>query len=346
MSLCLSDAELSALRGLPYFVRCLYVLAIRPYMDFRTGLVGLGPRISYRALAEALYVEPHQGQNDAGPPHTSRLKRAVTRLETTGLVINRSIVTPTAKQLIFFLPLAATDTSARKKPGPNPNHSPGPQPEPDARYTSYLNSSHYFNFREKPGPQPEPVKTENPVSPPISDRSLSECVTPLPPAPCRAVPEETVTTEAERFDEFWNAWPSGYRIGRKPCQARWSRLRLDPLADSIIADVQRRQRDDRGWLNGYIPNPLTYLTQARWNDDIRPVKNPARGPKPFDTFPAARPGSIKSHEDATRGHDSQVVESRGGDVMERQLAALRNYRQQRHSQRERTGNTGHDDAGG
>ena len=65
---CLSDAELSALRGLPYFVRCLYVLAIRPYMDFRTGVVGLGPRISYRALAEALYVEPHQGEIDAGPP--------------------------------------------------------------------------------------------------------------------------------------------------------------------------------------------------------------------------------------------------------------------------------------
>ena len=346
MSLCLSDAELSALRGLPYFVRCLYVLAIRPYMNFHTGMVGLGPRISYRALAEALYVEPHQGEIDAGPPHTSRLKRAVVRLENTGLVINRSVVTPTDKQLIFFLPLAATDASARKKPGPNPDHSAGLQPEPEDQAIIHFNSSHYVELREKPGPQPEPVKTKNPVSPPISDNYQSEYVTPLPPAAGRSVHEETATTGAERFDEFWNAWPSGYRIGRKPCQAKWRRLRLDPLADSIIADVQRRQREDRGWLNGYIPNPLTYLTQARWNDDIRPVKNSARGPKLFDTFPDTRPGSMKSHEYASRGYDSQVVESRGGDVMERQLEALRRYREQRHGQRERTDSIDPGDPGG
>jgi len=117
-------------------------------MDFRTGMVGLGPRISYRALAEALYVEPHQGQTDAGPPHTSRLKRAVARLETTGLVINRSIVTPTAKQLIFFLPWPLRIRLPEKNPDQIRTNSPGPQPEPEARYITHLNSSHYFDFRD------------------------------------------------------------------------------------------------------------------------------------------------------------------------------------------------------
>jgi hypothetical protein len=97
----LSVAEQGKLRGLPYFVRCLYILAIRPYMDMVTGVVGLRSQISYGSLAADMHVEPHQGEQDSGTPTTSRIKRAVQRLIKAGLLENRSVSTPPISGLFF-----------------------------------------------------------------------------------------------------------------------------------------------------------------------------------------------------------------------------------------------------
>jgi hypothetical protein len=32
--------------------------------------------------------------------------------------------------------------------------------------------------------------------------------------------------------------------------------------------VRERQRRDQRWLDGYIPNPTTYLNQERWEDEF------------------------------------------------------------------------------
>lgn len=73
-----------------------------------------------------------------------------------------------------------------------------------------------------------------------------------------------------RFAEFWTAYPS--KVARKTSHAKWVAKALDAKADQIIADVEQRKQHDRRWLDGFIPNPLTYLTQERWNDGV------ARGP--------------------------------------------------------------------
>jgi hypothetical protein len=79
--------------------------------------------------------------------------------------------------------------------------------------------------------------------------------------------KKTCSADAEsgaRFSEFWDAYPKS--AGRKAAVKAWARLRLDRLADVILADVKRRLaagewRDER-----YIPHASTYLNGERWND--------------------------------------------------------------------------------
>lgn len=79
--------------------------------------------------------------------------------------------------------------------------------------------------------------------------------------------ETTPTTKTKsRFAEFWAAYPK--KVAKPTCEAKWKSKKLDAIADQLIADIQLRGGTDRKWLEGYIPNPLTYLTQERWNDSI------------------------------------------------------------------------------
>lgn len=69
------------------------------------------------------------------------------------------------------------------------------------------------------------------------------------------------------FARFWSSYPK--RIGKKACKAKWKLRKLDGMADAIIADIEKRMTDDRGWRAGFIPNPLTYLNGDRWEDEIQ-----------------------------------------------------------------------------
>lgn len=79
------------------------------------------------------------------------------------------------------------------------------------------------------------------------------------------------TNRAHRFAEFWAAYPK--KSARRDALTAWQSRRFDPLADTIIADVQRRAARHKPWLDGYIPNPATYLRGERWNDEIEPPKS-------------------------------------------------------------------------
>ncbi|HCA7697402.1 TPA: hypothetical protein MX450_006729, partial [Pseudomonas aeruginosa] len=63
----INDEEREALRGLPMLAREIYVFALRPFMDFATGVVGERRGISWKSIAEELYVEPHQGIKGGEP---------------------------------------------------------------------------------------------------------------------------------------------------------------------------------------------------------------------------------------------------------------------------------------
>lgn len=71
------------------------------------------------------------------------------------------------------------------------------------------------------------------------------------------------------FDQFWAAYPK--KVGRKPCETKWKSKKLDALANRILKDISLRKQRDRQWIAGYVPNPLTYLNQERWEDELQEV---------------------------------------------------------------------------
>lgn len=104
----INDAEWDALMGLPHVPYRLYV-ALRRRMDFKTGVVGARPKISYQALREDLYIEPCQGRaaSESGSPSLEALRHAVKLLERVGLLR----VIPAERLLVFSLVLADTTES-------------------------------------------------------------------------------------------------------------------------------------------------------------------------------------------------------------------------------------------
>lgn len=95
------------------------------------------------------------------------------------------------------------------------------------------------------------------------------------------VNEKSIGRPADRFGEFWELYPK--KVGKKPTQEKWKAKKLDALADTILADIRNRAKSDRRWLDGYIPNPATYLTQERWQDEIQ------GNAKPPSAVPSGKP---------------------------------------------------------
>ncbi|AMQ28348.1 TPA: Vir protein [Legionella pneumophila] len=81
----ITHQELSALSGLPYLQQLTYLQGIKPYVDYKTGIVGIRRGISYQSLSEALYIEPHSGIK-SGSPSKDQLRRALKGLEKAGLI--------------------------------------------------------------------------------------------------------------------------------------------------------------------------------------------------------------------------------------------------------------------
>lgn len=98
--------EWEGLRGLPGLAQRVYLMELRPRMDFETGIVGERVRISYQSIAEALYVEPRQGRHSAetGSPSLQAIRTALQQLEEAGLIQRIKA----ERQLIFRLVLAIT----------------------------------------------------------------------------------------------------------------------------------------------------------------------------------------------------------------------------------------------
>ena len=82
----------------------------------------------------------------------------------------------------------------------------------------------------------------------------------------------SVAPTVSRFNEFWSAWPTSKRkVAKASCEAKWLKLKLDAVADRIIANVNSLKSSEQ-WTTGYEPAPLTYINQRRWEDgDAQPV---------------------------------------------------------------------------
>jgi hypothetical protein len=121
----ISEQEQDALSGLPWPVQILYY-GLRRRMDYATGRVGAVHGISWQALREDLWVDPHSGIKFEFV-HRETVRRYAAWLERVGLIEMKSIWR--SRRLIFHLRLAITDQLVRKQPDKNPTRQPDKEPD-------------------------------------------------------------------------------------------------------------------------------------------------------------------------------------------------------------------------
>lgn len=118
--------ELNALAGLPHLTQLIYFRAIRPEMDYQSGLVGIRTsrtkKISYQSIAEAVYVEPETGRVTPEKLKKGKLRWAVNQLVDAGLIEVIPPANPTDRQLIFKCVLADVGYSVQNKDSTPPAH--------------------------------------------------------------------------------------------------------------------------------------------------------------------------------------------------------------------------------
>jgi hypothetical protein len=84
----------------------------------------------------------------------------------------------------------------------------------------------------------------------------------------RSSPPTGSDVYAERFAEFWKAYPK--KVGKEA--ARKAFMKVKPSADLLqrMLEAIKEQKASDQWKrdNGqYIPNPATWLNQGRWDDE-------------------------------------------------------------------------------
>ena len=70
------------------------------------------------------------------------------------------------------------------------------------------------------------------------------------------------------FERFWKAWPASTRKGAKSeCKKKWEKHYCETQTDQIIKHIEWLKTTEQ-WLKGngaFIPAPLVYLNQQRWD---------------------------------------------------------------------------------
>ena len=114
--------------------------------------------------------------------------------------------------------------------------------------------------------------TESAESPYVPNLTVPNLTIPNLTVPNHTEPT-TQTNEAHalqerRFAEFWQAYPK--KVGKASCLKAWTKLKpTAELFDHIMAALEAQKISDQ-WkreAGRYIPNPLTWINQGRWDDE-------------------------------------------------------------------------------
>ena len=72
-----------------------------------------------------------------------------------------------------------------------------------------------------------------------------------------------------RFDAFWAVYPR--KVGKLAAKKVWARLKPSAqVAETIITAVKQQTPCEQWTKEGgrFIPNPATWLSQGRWDDEL------------------------------------------------------------------------------
>lgn len=77
----------------------------------------------------------------------------------------------------------------------------------------------------------------------------------------------------EAYKRFMTEWKQvGVWVGGKPVRAKLGRLIRDKKIGEVWAGLERLRNDPNRPRPEYVPRPMTWLNQERWNDDPYPAK--------------------------------------------------------------------------
>jgi hypothetical protein len=231
--------ELSALRGLPYLQQLLYLTGLKPYIDYRTGLVGIKRKISYQSLAEELYIEPHQGIK-SGSPSKDQIRRAIKGLERSGLLHIRS----QDWQLIFYCPLALVDNFNLNKAA--------------IKQHDELASVEYCK---------DTAISRDSDTIRLQSATICHSKATIPHK------DNYYVFLLQQFEKFWNAYPV-----KKSKQKTWEQFQaLQPTEDLILLihsalHQQINSYNHQRQIGQWVPKwkfPANWLAAHCWNDEIQ-----------------------------------------------------------------------------
>lgn len=74
------------------------------------------------------------------------------------------------------------------------------------------------------------------------------------------------------FEQFWEAYPTGRKTGKKAALKAWEQATRDAEAETIIAAASEYAASDVG-RSQYVKGPTSWLNQGCWDDDRSAWKN-------------------------------------------------------------------------
>jgi hypothetical protein len=239
MDFIMNSKELDAMGGLPHAQQLAYLRGIRPYMDVKTGLVGIKRGISLQSIAEELYIEPHQGIKSQKYSR-AQIRRALMALERVGLISLQS----ENLQLILKCNLATLGYFNQNKMSTNPSQKTGSF----CLEQTQDNSGLYTNCSDKPVTQ-EPLKA----------------VTPL-------IKEDHYIYLLKQFEHFWRMYPE--KKSRERAFEIFQQINPDEYLLKTILKALAQQIKDRKTREAHgewVPAwkfPTNWLSQRCWEDEV------------------------------------------------------------------------------
>ncbi|KTC98226.1 hypothetical protein [Legionella erythra] len=244
MDLLINKDELDRLYGLPHIQQLVYLRGIRPYMDVKTGTVGLKRGISYQSLTEQLYIEPHPGIK-ATSFSRAQVRRAIDGLERAGLIEVQS----EAQQLILKCPLANKPYSVQNKAVTNPSQL--------AVTVDNANNHASTGFSASEAAKADTGKMAKAVIPHNKDYLLFFLLS--------------------QFEQFWSLYPQ--QQNREKAWEAFQCLNPDETLCQKILHALKAQINHRNELtaNGqWVPAwkyPANWLSQQGWNETLPAINH-------------------------------------------------------------------------
>ncbi|WP_242604633.1 hypothetical protein [Legionella busanensis] len=237
----INGEELAALYTLPHIQQLAYLRGIRPYMNVKTGIVGLERGISHQSIAEQLFVESHQGIKSVTYSR-AQVRRALAGLERAGLIQLQS----TSEKLILKCLLASSDYFVQKKAVTKPSAQ-----------SVMVNAAKAL---EETGQEAaKHLKADM--------GKLQKADTPHK--------DNNYLYILQKFEKFWASYP--HKKSKDKALEEFQRINpnenlLSEMLQALHAQI--KNRDDLQLTGNWIPPwkyPANWLAQQCWNDELTPI---------------------------------------------------------------------------